>query len=104
MNAEEQTINHFLRGMPGQWVSAREICRRADGRRRYNKEPHWAQPILVLMVEKGLIETDNQGHYRVEKRNKIQRRRTWLSPQMQRILERSRKPFDNVLVVDEDDD
>lgn len=104
MTSEEQAISYYLKGMPGQWVSGREICRRADGKRRYNNEPHWAQPILVLMVEKGLIETDNQGHYRVEKKNRIKRRRTWLSPQMQSILERSNRKFDNAVVLDREDD
>jgi hypothetical protein len=102
MDADEREIILYLRGFPGQFVSHKEISRRAGGKRRYRNEPEWATQVLCRMVEKGLIETDSTGHYRFKQRPKDRRSTRWVSPQIRNILEKSGKEFSGVFEIDED--
>ena len=100
MDADEQAICDYLKSWPRQFIAAREICRRAAGKQRFREEPDWAIRVLLRMMEKGLVERDSSGHYRlplVEKRN---RPKKWVSPQIKKILEESGKDFDDLLEVD----
>jgi hypothetical protein len=105
MDADERDICLYLKGFPGQFVSYKEVCRRAGGKRRYRVEPEWATPVLVRLVEKGVIESDSTGHYRLKakpkRRDKTPR---WVSPEIRKILERSGKEFSGVFEVDEDEE
>lgn len=87
MDAEEKEICDFLRSFPGQYVSGREICRRAGGKWRFREDPKWALPILTRMVEKGFLESDAGGHFRLVTEKKDDKKKRWLSPEMRRILE-----------------
>jgi hypothetical protein len=97
---EEREICTYLKSMPGQWVSAREIARRAGGKSRFRDEPKWAEAPLEKLLEKKIIETDSTHHYRLilkpDKKSK-----KWVSPQMRRILEKSGKDFTHVIDDDE---
>jgi hypothetical protein len=105
MDADERDICLFLKGFPGEFVSFKDISRRAGGKRRYRNEPEWAVPILSKLVERGLIESDATGHYRLKTRtDKEKAKSRWVSPQIRRILEKSGKEFDGVFEVDKDDD
>jgi 3-hydroxyacyl-CoA dehydrogenase len=85
MDADEKEICDFLRSWPGQFVSHREICKRAGGKWRYREDPKWAVPILTRMVEKGILESDAGGHFRLlpEKKEKKQQ----ISPELQKLLD-----------------
>ena len=105
MTYDERSIRCFLRGYPGQFVSPRVIARRVGGKRRCYDDPQWALPLLQAMVEKGTVETDAQGHYRLKKQDLEQRAgRMWVSPQYRQILERSSRDFSKVIQIDLDDD
>jgi hypothetical protein len=104
MDAEEREICLYLKGFPGQYVSFGEISRRAGGKRRYRHEPEWAVPILARMVERGILESDSAGHYKLKSRPKKERATRFVSPQIRKILERSGKSFEGVFEVDKDDD
>ncbi|MCU0772025.1 MAG: hypothetical protein MUE94_09710 [Verrucomicrobia bacterium] len=105
MDYDERSVRLFLRGYPGQFVSARVISRRLGGKRRYHEDPLWVVPILNRLVDKGVVETDAQGHFRLKKADPLDaRKRTWLSPQVKRILERSAKDFAKVIKIDEDEE
>lgn len=93
MDADERDICLYLKGWPGQFISGREICRRAGGKRRYRDEPHWATPVLGRLVERGIIESDATGHYRLARAKKKEPKKRWISPQIKEILERSGKKF-----------
>lgn len=98
MDSDERQICDYLKSWPKTFVSAREIARRAGGKRRYQDEPLWAGNVINRLLEQGAIETDGLGHYRlkqVEPKSKKDKR--WISPQMRRILERSSKDFGEVL-------
>jgi hypothetical protein len=86
MDAEEKEICEFLKSWPGQFVSQREVCRRAGGKWRFRENPNWALPVLGRMVDKGLLESDASGHFRLatEKKDK---KKQWLSPELRKLLE-----------------
>ena len=103
MDADERQIFDYLKSWPRHFVSAREVCVRTGGKRRYREDPRWALPILSRLLEEGLIETDSPGHYRVkpaDARNK--KRRRWVSPHIAKILRASGRDFDGVSVTDLD--
>ena len=102
MDADERDICLYMKGFPGQFVSFAEISRRAGGKRRYRNEPEWATPVLYRMIEKGIIESDSTGHYRLKVRPKREKPSRWVSPQIRKILEKSGKEFDGVFEVDEE--
>ena len=93
MEADEQKVEGYLKSLPGQFISGREIARRAGGKEQYRENPDWARPVLRQLMEKHVIETDSMGHYRLfgaKVRGDGQR---WISPQMRKILEKSGRKF-----------
>jgi hypothetical protein len=86
MQAEEREICNYLKGFPGQFISAREIARRAGGKWRFREDPHWSTPVLALLLEKKVIETDSSYSYRLIIKPE-RKPRHWISPQMKKILE-----------------
>lgn len=104
MDSDERQIIDYLKNWPGHFVSAREVARRAGGKRRFRDEPQWSYPILTRLMEKDVVESDGLGHYRLkEVSNRLHRkRRKWVSPQLRRILERSGRDFGEVLDLPED--
>jgi len=104
MDAEERELCLYLKGWPGQFVSVAEITRRAGGKRRGRQEPNWAAPVLSRLVEKGILESDATGHYRLIRRAKKETKKRWVSPHIQKILEKSGKSFEGVHEMKDDDD
>jgi Fe2+ or Zn2+ uptake regulation protein len=104
MDSDEREIINYLRAWPKQFVAAKEICRRASGKRRFMREPDWAYPALNRLVEKGIIETDSTGHYRFLSVDKKEKKKKWVSPQIKKILDQSGKDFNEVIGIDEDMD
>jgi hypothetical protein len=75
-------------------VAAKEICRRAGGKWRYRENEDWALPILLRLVEKGQVEDDSAGHFRLIAVKTKEEKVKWVSPEIKKILEKSGKPFD----------
>src|SRR5262249_52736581 len=86
MDAEEKEICDFLKSWIDQFVSQREICRRAGGKWRFRENPNWALPVLSRMAEKGILESDAAGHFRLAPEKKDKKKR-WISPQLKKLLE-----------------
>lgn len=86
MDIEEREIFNFLKTYGSDFVSAREICRRAGGRKRYHEDHEWAKPILMRMVERFILETNSEGQYRV-KPSKKKKTGRWVSPDIAKILQ-----------------
>ena len=93
LDADEREIVEFLKSMPGQYVSIREVCRRAGGKRKFMEDPNWAKMPLLRLIEKGVAESDTTGHFRLVSEEKKKKPKRWLSPQMKKILEESGKEF-----------
>ena len=87
MDADEKDICRFLEAFPGEFVSGREISRRASGKHRYREEEDWAGPVLLRLVEKGLIEDDSKGHFRYIP----PKPKKWIAPHLKQILKKSGK-------------
>ncbi len=105
MDADERDICLYLKGFPGQFVSFKDISRRAGGKRRYRQEPEWATTVLARLVDKHVIESDSTGHYKLKTKPKNRDKQTrWVSPEIRKILERSGKEFDGVFEVDPDEE
>ena len=104
MDAEEREIFLFLKSWQHQFVSAREICRRAGGKRRFRQSPEWAKPFLGRMVERSILETDGNGHYRLKPIPKKSRQKRWVSPQIAKILQNSGKDFGEIVISDAEAD
>jgi hypothetical protein len=88
MDLEEREIYLFLKTYGATHVAAREICRRAGGRRRYDEDHEWAKPILARMIERGILETNAEGQYRVKPLKK-KKEGKWVSPEIAKILKES---------------
>jgi hypothetical protein len=64
---EEIAILTFLQGSPDCYVARREIARKALKRTVFEENPHWADAPLTSLVDQGLVEQDETGHYRIKK-------------------------------------
>jgi hypothetical protein len=105
MDSDERQILDYLKSWPRQFVSAREVARRAGGKRRFRDEPQWAYPVLTRLLEQKQVETDGLGHYRlVLAALTTKRRKRWISPHLRRILERSGRDFGDALDIPEESD
>ncbi|HEX3627237.1 MAG TPA: hypothetical protein VH280_17660 [Verrucomicrobiae bacterium] len=103
MDIEEREIFLFLKTYGSTHVAAREICRRAGGRRKYDEDHEWAKPILSRMVERGVLETNAEGQYRVKPRKK-EKEGKWVSPDIAKILKESGLEVDTAGPEPESDD
>lgn len=106
MDADQTEICQFLKSWPDQYVSGKEICRRAGGKWRYREDQGWALPILRRMVESSIIETDIAGRYRLIQQttsSESNTKKLWISPAIKRILNDSGKTF-GVIDMDEEVD
>lgn len=96
MDSNENEICQYLKSYPTQFVSRKEICRRAGGRWRYRENENWAVPILQRMIEINLVETDGEGRFRLaeqEPNKKEKRKKLWISPTIKAILRQSGRDF-----------
>lgn len=103
MDADERDICIYLKSWPRQFVSGREIARRAGGKRRFREDPNWAALVLERLTERGVVESDSAGHFRLRMKDK-EKSRKWISPYIQKILEESNKPFEQVFELEEPED
>ena len=87
MDAEEREIFDYLETFGEQWVSAKEICRRAGGRKRFSEDNNWARPFLQQMKGRGVLEGDELGRYRIKPKKEHKGR--WMAPDIEKILRES---------------
>jgi hypothetical protein len=90
MDADEKEIFQYLKTWGGNFINAMEICRRAD-KRRFHEDPNWAKQPLVRMAERGILESDISGRYRI-KRVKKEKHKEWVSPEVAQKIEEGGVP------------
>ncbi len=95
MDADEREIYQFLKSWGNEFIAAREICRRAGGRRRFNEDAEWAKPVLLRMVERGILESNSTGHFRIKPLPKKNKAKKWISPDIAKILKESGVEVEN---------
>lgn len=86
MDADEREIYTFLKTWGTEMVSYREIARRAGGKRRFHKDPDWAKPLLVRMVERGILENDSSARYRLKPVATKDKKTRWVAPEIAKLL------------------
>src|SRR5580658_2205903 len=89
MDAAEREIFQFLKSWGGEFVNAKEIARRAGGKKKFHDEPDWAKPVLMRMAERGILENDMLGRYRLKPLPKTKKHSRWVSPDIAKILQES---------------
>jgi len=94
MDADEREIIQFLKPFGEQWVNAKEIARRAGGRKRFNEDPHWAKPVLQRLKERNVVDGDELGRYRIKQEPQKKHKGRWVSPDIEKILRESGIPLD----------
>jgi hypothetical protein len=66
MDGDERDIFQFLKTWGTTFVGGVEIARRAGNKRKFYKDPDWAKPVLLRMEDRGILESDSSGRYRVK--------------------------------------
>ena len=103
MDAHAKEVCNYLKACGGQFVSTREIARRACGKWRFRDDPNWTMPILLRLVEKGCLESAATGYYRLKRTDKQKKPKKWVSPQIKAILKQSGKDFGDILSTEAQD-
>jgi hypothetical protein len=66
-----------------------EIARRATTKKRFYDDPDWAKPILMRMGDRGILESDVQGRYRIKPVSRKDKNKRWVAPDIAKILQES---------------
>jgi hypothetical protein len=105
MSSDEREIYFYLKAFRKEYISSREICRRAGGKKRFQQEEDWAKPVLNRMVERGILEMDAAGHFRIKPfEPDALKKKKWVAPEIQRILRQSGKDFSEVIISEDEMD
>jgi hypothetical protein len=98
MDADEKDIFRYLCSDPENFIPVSLICRHAGGKHRHRAAPDWAKPALIRMTERGILETDALGSYRLKsapaQNNNAQ---CWVSPQIAALLRKNNKKYEQVI-------
>ena len=102
MTSEERDILGYMKSSPRAYYSAMEIARRAAGKKFYQESPDWAKGVLPHLVDKGVLEMDGAGHFRLKRHiESVEAKgRKWVSPHIARLLEQSKKDFKGVATIE----
>jgi hypothetical protein len=66
LSAESLEVLAYLKSCNGQYVTMGAISKQAGGRRRFEETPNWAKGLMGPLVEAGMLEMNERGHYRAK--------------------------------------
>ena len=89
MDTDERDIFQFLKTWGVEFTNAKEVARRAASKKRFYDDPEWAKPILMRMAERGILESDIQGRYRIKPVSRKKKGNQWVAPDIAKILKES---------------
>jgi len=89
MDGDERDIFQFLKTRGTEFVNAMEIARRSGNKRRFYEEPDWAKVVLMRMEERGILESDPSGRYRIKPAPRRDKNKRWVAPDIAKILNES---------------
>jgi hypothetical protein len=103
MTGDEKAILEYLKNWPDLFISPKEIARKVGGKQRFEEDRFWPVAILQEMTQKGWLEADYVGHYRVRpvETDKSEKKKRHVSPQILKILKGSGKNFGDLFDVEE---
>ena len=87
MDTEEREIFHFLQTWGSEFVSYKEIARRAGGKKKFHENPDWAKPLVMRMQERGVLESDTLGRYRIKPVTSKNKATRWVAPDIAKLLQ-----------------
>jgi hypothetical protein len=103
MDQDEREIYHFLKAWGADFTSAVEIARRACNKKRFYEEPDWAKPVLMRMEERGILQSDAMGRYRIKPLPRKDKSKRWVAPDIAKILQESGVEVEGASEVGTDD-
>jgi hypothetical protein len=89
MDGDERDIFQYLKTRGTDFVNGMEIARRAGNKRRFYQDPDWAKEVLVRMDERGILESDPTGRYRIKPVSRKDKDKRWVAPDIAKILQES---------------
>jgi hypothetical protein len=89
MDTDERDIFQFLKTWGANFTNAKEVARRAASKKKFYDDPDWAKPILMRMTERGILESDVQGRYRIKPLPRKKKGTQWVAPDIAKILKES---------------
>jgi hypothetical protein len=89
MDADERDIYQFLKTWGTEYIGAMEIARRATSKKRFYDDPDWAKVVLMRMGDRGILESDSQGRYRIKPVSRKDKNKRWVAPDIAKILHES---------------
>jgi len=89
MDTDERDIFQFLKTWGVEFTNAKEVARRAASKKRFYDDPEWAKPILMRMADRGILESDVQGRYRIKPVSRKKKGTQWVAPDIAKILKDS---------------
>ncbi len=105
MDADERDIYYYMKSYGPDFVPFREICRRAASKRRFRFESDWARPVVSRMIDRGILETDQTGRFRLKPRPEIDMKgKVWASKELVKLFQAKGKPVDHFVVYQDDDE
>lgn len=104
MDAEEREVYFFLKAQAPQYVPVNSVCRYAGGKQRFRDSPDWAKPVLLRMLERGIVEMDEPVGCRLKPMPQSNVRKRWVAPQIADILKKSGRKFDQVIKQEDEED
>jgi hypothetical protein len=58
-------------------------------KKKFYEDPDWAKPVLMRMEERGILQSDSMGRYRVKPVSRKDKQKRWVSPDIAKILQES---------------
>jgi hypothetical protein len=86
MDSDEREVFQYLKTWGADFVNAKEVSRRAGTRKRYHEDPDWAKPVLMGMADRGIVEGDALGRFRIKPTHKKGGAGRWVSPEIEKAL------------------
>jgi len=103
LSAEEKEILDYLKPLGKQFASPKEVCRRAGGKIKFQKDPYWAKPLLKRLEKSGMLQSNANGHYRIKPQHD-NKPLVPMSAAIKEILNKSDKDFGQSTILEIDDD
>jgi hypothetical protein len=86
MSSDEREIFNYLQTWGGEFINTKEVSRRAGTKKRFHEDPDWARPIMLGMMERGILESDLHGRFRIKAEPRKGHKQRWVSPDIEKIL------------------
>jgi predicted transcriptional regulator of viral defense system len=105
MDANERAVYYYLKARRPKAATSREISRHVGSRRRFRYDPEWIRAVLSRLEERGIVEPDADGAYRIKPMPKQETQgKRWTSTHIAEILKASGKVFSGVITVEDEDE